>query len=126
MKIGMLAIGAALLSQMAYVGRAVAPDPEALPGARVYQARCGACHSLDANKIGPAHRGVYGRPAGSARDFVYSGALKSSGIVWNDRTLDLWLQGPQKLVPGSRMYFSLSDAKERAAVIGYLKATSGK
>lgn len=105
---------------------AATPNPDALPGARVYQTRCAACHSLDANRIGPAHRGVYGRRAGSAPGYGYSATLKASGIVWTDQTLDQWLQGPQKMVKGARMYFALSDPAERAAVIAYLKATSGK
>lgn len=121
-----IAIGTAAFAAVLASTAARAANPEALPGAKIYQTRCGACHSLDANKVGPAHRGVYGRIAGKAPGFGYSPALKASGIVWNDRTLDQWLQGPQKLVKGSRMYFSLPDAGERTAVIAYLKATSGK
>lgn len=105
---------------------AAAPNPDAMPGARVYRARCAGCHSLDSNRIGPAHRGVYGRRAGNAPGYGYSAALKASGIVWTDQTLNTWLQGPQKLVKGTRMYFVLPDPAERTAVIAYLKATSGK
>ena len=36
-------------------------DPE--QGQRLYVNRCGACHSLDANRVGPRHRGVFGRRA---------------------------------------------------------------
>ena len=122
-----LAICAAALAAAATPGGAAAsPAADALPGAKIYQARCGACHSLDANKIGPAHRGVYGRTAGSAPGYAYSPALKASGIVWNEHTLDQWLQGPQKLVKGTKMFFMLPDAADRAAVIAYLKAQSGK
>lgn len=105
---------------------AATPNPDALPGARVYQARCAACHSLDANRIGPAHRGVYGRRAGSVPGFGYSPALRTSGIVWSEPTLDQWLQSPQKMVKGARMYFTLPNPAERTAVIAYLRATSGK
>lgn len=95
-------------------------------GAEIYEAKCGACHSLDANRIGPKHRGVYGRKAGSVPDFSYTPALKKSGIVWNAQTLDRWLQGPTKMVPGTAMALSLSSAQERADVIAYLKQQSGK
>ena len=48
-------------------GRASAAAPgDPTRGAELYDARCGACHSLEANRVGPAHRGVYGRKAGSA------------------------------------------------------------
>jgi cytochrome c len=102
------------------------PAPAALPGARLYQARCTSCHSLDANRIGPAHRGVFGRAAGSAPGYAYSAALRNSGIVWDATTLDTWLQGPQKMAPGAKMYYVVPDAAERAAIIAYLKASSGK
>lgn len=107
-------------------GAAATPDPETLPGAAIYKSRCGTCHSLDANRIGPAHRGVFGRAAGSAPGYAYSPAIKASGIVWTADKLDLWLQGPQKLVKGTKMYFTLPAPGDRAAVIAYLKATSGK
>ena len=111
---------------VALVAPALAQSADALPGAKLYQAKCTTCHSLDANKIGPAHRGVFGRPAGTARGYSYSPALKASAIIWNAATLDQWLQGPQKMAKGSKMYFVVPGAGDRAAIIAYLKATSGK
>ncbi len=101
-------------------------DADMLPGAKLYQARCMSCHSLDANRIGPAHRGVFGRPAGSAPGYAYSSALKKSGLTWDATTLDTWLQGPQKMAPGAKMYYVVPNPAERSAIIAYLKATSGK
>ena len=127
MRISPLLSAMAILAAAAMLPAAAAtPNPDNLPGARVYRARCAACHSLDSNRVGPAHRGVYGRKAGSAPGYGYSAPLKSSGIIWTDQTLDKWLQGPQKVVKGTRMYFVLPDPAERTAVIAYLKATSGK
>ncbi|MGN6516321.1 MAG: c-type cytochrome, partial [Rhizomicrobium sp.] len=80
----------------------------------------------DENRIGPKHRGVFGRKAGSVADFNYTAALKKSGIVWNEKTLDQWLQGPTKMVPGTAMGFQLRDPQERADVIAYLKQQSPK
>jgi len=96
-----------------------AGDAEA--GRALYQARCTACHSLDYNGVGPAHRGVFGRAAAQAKDFAYSDALKSSHLVWTEQALDLWLADPEKTAPGQRMGVSVPDAKERAALIAYLK-----
>ena len=111
---------------IALVASAKAEPADALSGARLYQARCGTCHSLDANRIGPAHRGVFGRLAGTAPGYSYSPALKSSGIIWNAANLDQWLQGPQKLVKGSKMYLAVPGASDRAAIIEYLRTASGK
>ena len=100
---------------------AAPPAGDAKNGAQIYQDKCGACHSLDANRIGPKHRGVFGRKAGSVPDFSYSAALKKSGIVWNAQTLDRWLQGPTLMVPGTAMGFRLTSAQERADVIAFLR-----
>ena len=97
---------------------------DAARGEQLYGSRCGACHSLDENRAGPAHRGVFGRKAGAARDFDYSPALRASGIVWNEKTLDRWLANPEKLVHGQKMGFAVPDPKDRADVIAYLKAAS--
>jgi cytochrome c len=97
---------------------------DAAHGAQVYQ-DCMICHSLDKNEIGPRHRDVFGRKAGSVPDYNYSAALKASSIVWNETTLDQWLTDPQALVPGTKMMFSVDDAQDRADVIAFLKEKAG-
>jgi cytochrome c len=93
---------------------------DAAHGAKVYQ-DCMVCHSLDQNEIGPKHRDVFGRKAGSVPGYGYSAALKASNIVWNETTLDEWLTDPQAFVPGTKMIFSVDDAQDRADVIAFLK-----
>jgi cytochrome c len=113
---------------------ATAADPAAVSdpvrGKAVY-ARCLYCHSIDANRVGPMHRGLFGRLAGSLPGFAYSTAMKqagANGLVWNAETLDLYLADPQKVVPGTRMLFAgISDARTRADLIAYLeKATAAR
>lgn len=82
---------------------------------------CQDCHSFDTNDVGPKHRGVFGRKAGSVPDYSYSAALKNSGITWTEDALDQWLTDPQKFVPGSKMFYHLENSKDRADVIEYLK-----
>lgn len=91
-------------------------------GQELYQSRCFACHSIDANRVGPAHRGVFGRKAGSVPGYDYSPALRQSTVVWNDKTLDQWLANPEKLIPGQKMGYSVPDAQDRADLIAYLKS----
>ena len=121
---------AIFLSLSAVVGMtaavSAAPAESPVSGAALYQSRCGGCHSIAANRVGPAHKGVFGRPAGKAPGFNYSPALKKSTIIWNAATLDKWLQGPQKVVPGTRMFFSVSNPAERAAIIAYLRSDAAK
>ncbi|MBS0612485.1 MAG: c-type cytochrome [Proteobacteria bacterium] len=89
-------------------------------GRRVYQV-CAGCHSLDEDDVGPRHRGVVGRQAGSVPGYAYSPALRDSHLQWSPENLDRWLQNPQALVPGAKMFFALADATDRADVIAYLE-----
>jgi cytochrome c len=97
---------------------------DAVAGRAVYQARCAACHALDFNGIGPAHRGVVGRRAGTAPGFVYSDALKAWGRPWDEATLERWLADPEAFAPGQRMGVSLPDPQQRLDVVAYLRAAS--
>ena len=99
---------------------------DAAHGQELYESRCGGCHSLDANRVGPAHRGVFGRKAGSVPNFSYSSSVKSSAVVWEERTLDAWLTNPQALIPGQRMNFRVALPQDRADIIAYLRQQSGK
>lgn len=90
-------------------------------GMALYQARCTACHSPDHNRAGPAHRGVFGRHAGSVPGYDYSPALKASSLVWTRENLDRWLAGPERLVPGQKMGYSVPDAQDRSDLIAYLE-----
>ena len=117
---GALALAFSLSSEAAVAGG----DPE--KGEALYERSCTGCHSLDANRVGPAHRGVFGRKAGTAPDYAYSPAMKSSSVVWDEETLDRWLTNPQSVVPGTKMAFRVSDAQTRADIIAYLKKESGK
>ncbi|NOX83506.1 MAG: c-type cytochrome [Alphaproteobacteria bacterium] len=90
-------------------------------GEKLYASRCGACHSVDANRIGPMHRGVYGRVAGSVAEYNYSDALIQSGVVWNEQSLDQWLANPQDFIPGQKMGYRLSKEYDHRAIIAFLK-----
>lgn len=118
-----------ILGAGAILATAAAAAPltgDAARGAVVYENNCSGCHSLDSNRVGPAHRGVFGRKAGSAKGFEYSPALQRAKFKWDAARLDEWLTNPQGFVPGAKMGFRLSDPQRRADVIAYLKQESGK
>lgn len=89
-------------------------------GSTLYQTRCTACHAVDSTRIGPAHRGVMGRRAGSLPGYKYSDELGQSRLRWTPQTLNAWLEDPEELVPGQRMGFQVDNAQERADLIAYL------
>jgi cytochrome c len=129
-----LAAGGVLLALGIWGASSAAPEPQsasmpagdAKRGAEIYDSSCGGCHALDANRIGPAHRGVVGRAAGYAPAFTYSPALKASGVVWTPENLDKWLTDPRRFVKGVKMGFRLNDPQQRADVIAFLAAEGGK
>jgi len=90
-------------------------------GKQLYESRCGGCHSIEENRAGPAHRGVFGRKAGAAGGYDYSPALKSSRVIWNEKTLDRWLANPEAAIPGQKMGFSVPSPQDRADIIDYLR-----
>lgn len=85
---------------------------------------CKSCHMVVQGKhsIGPSLFGIVGTKAGEVAGYTFSPAMKASGLTWDDATLDEYLAGPQKKVPGTRMtYAGQPDAAKRAEIIAYLK-----
>lgn len=86
---------------------------------------CAPCHSLEPgrNMTGPSLASLWQRKAGSLPSFDrYSDALKSSGIIWGDRSLDAWLTDPERMVPDNEMPFEgIKDARARADLLAFLK-----
>ena len=100
-------------------------EGDAASGKSLYAARCAACHSLQFNGVGPTHKNLIGRRAGTAAGYGYSPALKESTVVWGEDSLSRWLADPEKLIPGQRMSISIPDAKQRADIVAYLQLVAG-
>lgn len=116
--VGLAAMASAALSEAA---------GDAQRGAKVF-GNCAACHALapELNLTGPSLSGLWGRKAAGLESFVrYSDALRKSGLVWNEQSLDEWLRDPQAVVPGNFMAFpGLKDERAREDLIAFLKAAS--
>ena len=118
----MVALGVSVVA----VGAARA-EGDAAKGETVFK-RCQPCHNADnkTDKIGPYLHGVVGRKAGTAEGFIYSDAMKNSGLTWDEATLDQYLKDPKAKVPGNKMAFpGLPKKEDRENVIAYLKQQSG-
>ena len=101
-------------------------ESAAVRGRQIYE-RCQGCHSIDRDRAGPRHRGLFGRRAGTVPGFEYSDAMRRSGIVWTAATLDRFLAAPTKAVPGTSMGFDgVKDPRERADLIAYLKHATAR
>ena len=119
-------LGAALAAFATIVAwhAAMAAEDNLARGQRVFGA-CVACHALEAdrNLTGPSLSGLWTRKAGSLPSFTrYSDALKSSGVVWDSKTLDAWINDPAHLIPGNQMTFpGIKDGQRRADLLAYLQ-----
>lgn len=103
-----------------------AGDPEA--GAKIFPRLCGGCHQVGESArpgFGPELNGIIGRPAGTSANYVYSDAMKNSGLTWDRETLTAYLKDPKGVVPGTRMIFwGLSDEEKIDNLLAYLQTFS--
>ena len=90
---------------IAGLGINVGASENLMRGQALYQQKCGACHSIDYNGVGPAHQEIFNRKAGRVSDYNYSVAVKTSTIIGSETTLDKWLTDPEKLIPGQKKGF---------------------
>lgn len=118
------ALCATLFITTAHADAVVAGD--SARGKALYESRCTACHSLDHSRIGPAHRGVFGRHVAQVGGFDYSRALQRSSVSWTAQSLDRWLANPEMFIPGQRMGYSVADPKERADIIAFLASPAAR
>lgn len=90
--------------------------------------RCVSCHTIEAggrNGIGPNLHGVVDRPVASVAGFSYSSAMRAKGGIWDEATLEQYLEQPMKALPGTRMAFAgIIDAADRKSIYLYLKSAS--
>ena len=100
----------------------LASDADLRTGKDVFERRCSGCHAPDINKGGPRLRGVLNRKAGTVEGFPYSDALRKSGILWDEKQLNQWIENPDSIVKDNDMEFRVTNADERASIIAYLKS----
>ena len=116
-------LGAALFLLAPLGAAGAAHAASAAAGRQVFHSQCAICHSdkPGVNKIGPSLFGVVGRHTGSEPGYSYSVANKNSNLVWTPAELNLYINHPQKIVPGTKMpYSGLHNATKRANLIAFL------
>jgi cytochrome c len=120
-------IAVAVMFAVIHPGAAAAQPGQGNPsrGAALF-GQCAACHSIEpgVHLSGPSLAHVWGRRAGTVDGFTrYSEPLARATVVWDERTLDRWLEHPQSVIPGNLMTFpGLRDPGQRADLVAYLKA----
>lgn len=113
-------------------GDGVAQDRGARRGERAFQ-YCYSCHSVEPGETGlqgPNLAEIVGRPVAAQEGFDYSPAMRAFALrepVWTQDLLDRFLAAPAEVVPQTSMDVrGVEDAAERADLMAYLEAVSGR
>jgi cytochrome c len=99
------------------------------PAPAAFNNHCRTCHSVKAgdNRLGPSLHNIYGAKAGSSSGYAsYSQSLKSSGVTWDDATLDKFIENPDQVVANNNMkpYKGIGDPALRQEIVKFLKSQS--
>lgn len=126
-----LAVLSLIVGFGALSGAASAQDlePPSLERGAELWGKCKTCHTVAAhgrNLVGPRLHGVFGRKAGSVADYRYSEVMKTSAVVWTEKTMDAYLAATQDFMPGNKMYGGLAIAQDRVDLIAWLKQEAAK
>lgn len=92
---------------------------------------CRTCHSVKEgdNRLGPSLHNIYGAKAGSSPGYAnYSQGLKSSGVAWDEATLDKFIENPDQIVPNNNMkpYKGVDDPAVRKQIVDFLKSQGAR
>ena len=95
-------------------------------GQAAFNNHCRTCHTVKEgdNRLGPSLHGISGKKAGASSGYpTYSNALKNSGVVWNEATLERFIADPEGVIPNNNMkpFKGIPDASVRKAIVDYLK-----
>ncbi|XP_017755345.1 PREDICTED: cytochrome c iso-1/iso-2-like [Eufriesea mexicana] len=97
-------------------------------GKTLFLRMCAMCHPITkdgGHRVGPNLFGIFGKTCGTTPGFTYTESMRKKGIVWNENTLDEYLQFPREFIPGTRMVFNgikkVSDRKDIIAFLATLK-----
>lgn len=90
---------------------------------------CAECHNIKSKyrkMKGPTLWGIVGRKAASIKAYSYSDKftayIQNSSVIWNQFTLDLFLQNSTTFVDNSKMHLQAIKSKTiRDAIISYLQ-----
>jgi cytochrome c len=117
--------GAALGALFVLSAPAASMAADVANGQAQFRGQCGVCHTAGKDDgdggQGPALAGLIGRKVGGDTNFgAYTQALTDDKDVWTEANLAVFLENPQKVVPGTAMPIRVASPTERADIAAYL------
>lgn len=117
----------AMLALVACLGMALPTAAVAQDGQVVFNNACRTCHTMKPgdNRLGPTLAGIIGRKAGTADGYNnYSSAMTGSGVIWDEATLDKFIESPDIVIPGNNMkpFAGITSKEDRQKIVTFLKA----
>jgi cytochrome c len=102
------------------------PTSAAEPAPAAFNNHCRTCHSVKEgdHRVGPSLHNIFGAKAGASGYAAYSQGLKSSGLTWDDATLDKFIENPDQVIANNNMkpYKGIGDQAVRKEIVDYLKS----
>lgn len=120
---------AVVWTAMVWTAWMAGPASAAEPAPAVFNNHCRTCHSVKQgdHRLGPSLHQIHGAKAGSSSGYAnYSQGLKSSGLTWDDATLDKFIENPEQVIPNNNMkpYKGIDDPAVRQQIVDYLRSQS--
>ncbi|KAG5336407.1 CYC1 protein, partial [Acromyrmex charruanus] len=93
-------------------------------GKKLFMKLCISCHTTgkgEKHKIGPNLFGIVGKTCGTSEFKYHTEAIKQKAIVWNEETLNDYLEDPKKFIPGTSMaFYGVKKTEDRKDLIAFL------
>ncbi|XP_071558606.1 cytochrome c [Temnothorax nylanderi] len=97
---------------------------DAINGKKLFMKLCASCHTTEKggkHKIGPNLHDIMGKTCGTIPGFIFTETLKEKAIVWDEKTLNDYLEIPKKFIPGTKMaFYGVKKAEDRRDLIAFL------
>ena len=129
---GNSAAQAADMNSLQAAAAVTAVDPALVTAGEAVFKKCASCHKVGdgaKNGVGPQLNGILNAAVGRVEGFKYSKALAelgASGVIWDENSLDAFLENPKAFAKGTKMSFvGLKKPEDRKALITYLSTFDG-
>nr|XP_012219845.1 PREDICTED: cytochrome c, testis-specific-like [Linepithema humile] len=97
---------------------------DATKGKKLFMKMCVTCHTTEKDgkhKMGPNLHGIMGKTCGTVPGFDFTESMKKKAIIWDENTLNDYLECPKKFIPGTKKsFYGIKKSEDRRDLIAFL------